>query len=299
MPTPKLSDSPQASDSRVRSARKRAGLGWVKGAGLGWVKGAGPGWVKRSLRLGLLLVVTTSLALVLLIAVYIALAWPRMSDQLQLPGLKAPVLIQHDDAGVVHVLADSSRDAWFALGALHARERLWQLEMNRRIAQGRLSELFGASTLPTDRFLRSLDLQPLAKRQLRGASASLQEQLQAYADGVNAWVAQMKVYPPEFLLLKSWSEGPYFEPYRPEDAQAWSLVMALELERTHDLAYRPLAGARTRCDWRGTDWHSCGGSGPKQPGCLGFHQHRAGCSGPDARAASPARPGALSRGHGR
>ncbi|NCZ83174.1 MAG: hypothetical protein EBX64_08530, partial [Betaproteobacteria bacterium] len=157
----------------------------MKGAGLGWVKGAGPGWVKRSLRLGLLLVVTTSLALVLLIAVYIALAWPRMSDQLQLPGLKAPVLIQHDDAGVVHVLADSSRDAWFALGALHARERLWQLEMNRRIAQGRLSELFGASTLPTDRFLRSLDLQPLAKRQLRGASASLQEQLQAYADGVN------------------------------------------------------------------------------------------------------------------
>ncbi|NCW98228.1 MAG: hypothetical protein EBW71_04450, partial [Betaproteobacteria bacterium] len=233
MPTPKLSDSPQASDSRVRSARKRAGLGWVKGAGLGWVKGAGPGWVKRSLRLGLLLVVTTSLALVLLIAVYIALAWPRMSDQLQLPGLKAPVLIQHDDAGVVHVLADSSRDAWFALGALHARERLWQLEMNRRIAQGRLSELFGASTLPTDRFLRSLDLQPLAKRQLRGASASLQEQLQAYADGVNAWVAQMKVYPPEFLLLKSWSEGPYFEPYRPEDAQAWSLVMALDLGGNH------------------------------------------------------------------
>jgi len=185
------------------------------------------------LKLSLTLLVSSVLGLVLLIGGYLVLAWPGTDDQLQLPGLKAPVLIQHDDAGVVHLQAAYRRDAWFALGALHARERLWQLEINRRIAQGRLSELFGPSTLPTDRFLRSLDLQNLARKQLRGASPALNEQLQAYADGVNAWVGQMKFYPPEFLLLKAWSDAPYFEAYRPEDAQAWSLVMALDLGGNH------------------------------------------------------------------
>jgi penicillin amidase len=181
----------------------------------------------------MMLVVASLVGLILLLGGYLLLAWPRPIDQLQLPGLRAPVLIQHDDAGVVHVEAAYRRDAWFALGVIHARERLWQLEINRRIAQGRLSELFGASTLPTDRFLRALNLQHLARKQLLGASVALNEQLQAYADGVNAWVKQMKVYPPEFLLIKSWSDAPYFEAYRPEDAQAWSLVMALDLGGNH------------------------------------------------------------------
>lgn len=185
------------------------------------------------LRQALKFALIAGMGAMILLAVYLMLVWPRNMDQLRLPGLKAAVRVQHDDAGVVHVSAANRRDAWFALGVLHARERLWQLEVNRRIAQGRLSELFGSATLPTDRFLRSLDLHNLAKKQLNGASAELLEQLQAYADGINAWVAQMTVYPPEFLMLKSWSEGPYFEPYRAEDAQAWSLVMALDLGGNH------------------------------------------------------------------
>ncbi|NDA92200.1 MAG: hypothetical protein EBX90_02795, partial [Betaproteobacteria bacterium] len=190
-------------------------------------------WLRPAFKWSMMLIMASLMGLVLLVGGYLLLAWPRPTDQLQLPGLRAPVLIQHDDAGVVHVEAAYRRDAWFALGVIHARERLWQLEINRRIAQGRLSELFGASTLPTDRFLRGLDLQNLARKQLLGASAALNEQLQAYADGVNAWVKQMKVYPPEFLLIKSWSDTPYFEAYRPEDAQAWSLVMALDLGGNH------------------------------------------------------------------
>lgn len=190
-------------------------------------------WLRPAFKWSMMLIMASLMGLVLLVGGYLLLAWPRPTDQLQLPGLRAPVLIQHDDAGVVHVEAAYRRDAWFALGVIHARERLWQLEINRRIAQGRLSELFGASTLPTDRFLRGLDLQNLARKQLLGASAALNEQLQAYADGVNAWVKQMKVYPPEFLLIKSWIDTPYFEAYRPEDAQAWSLVMALDLGGNH------------------------------------------------------------------
>ncbi|MEY3707465.1 MAG: hypothetical protein RL585_2022, partial [Pseudomonadota bacterium] len=72
------------------------------------------------LKLSLTLLVSSVLGLVLLIGGYLVLAWPGTDDQLQLPGLKAPVLIQHDDAGVVHLQAAYRRDAWFALGALHA-----------------------------------------------------------------------------------------------------------------------------------------------------------------------------------
>ncbi|MBM3340477.1 MAG: hypothetical protein FJY62_10910, partial [Betaproteobacteria bacterium] len=77
-------------------------------------------WFKTAFRLGLTLLVSSVLGLVLLIGGYIVLAWPGTDDQLQLAGLKAPVIIQHDDAGVVHLQAAYRRDAWFALGALHA-----------------------------------------------------------------------------------------------------------------------------------------------------------------------------------
>lgn len=184
------------------------------------------------------------LFLLLLIAGYVALAWPRPTEGLTLQGLRGTVAVRTDDAEVIHIEAQSTRDLWFALGAVHARDRLWQLEINRRIAQGRLSELFGEATLDTDRFLRTLGLLEAARAQLEGASPELREQLQAYADGVNAWVAQMRILPPEFLLLKSSVEGPYVEPYRPEDAQAWSLVMALDLGGNHQLEAARLELAR-------------------------------------------------------
>lgn len=207
-------------------------VGSLRGTLLGWA-----GRLLALLGLGVLF-------LLLLCAAYVVLAWPRPSDGLMLAGLRGTVRITVDDAEVVHIEAQDPRDVWFALGAVHARDRLWQLEINRRIAQGRLSELFGEATLETDRFLRTLGLVEAAKAQLEGASPALREQLQAYAQGINAWVAQMRVYPPEFLLLKSWTEGPYVEDYRPEDAQAWTLVMALDLGGNHQLEAARLDLAR-------------------------------------------------------
>lgn len=199
-----------------------------------------PRWAGRLL----VLLGLSSFFLLGLLAAYVYLAWPRPSDGLILPGLRGTVKLSSDSAEVIHIEAENTWDLWFALGAVHARDRLWQLEINRRIAQGRLSELFGEATLDTDRFLRTLGLERAAKAQLEDASPELREQLQAYAMGINAWVAQMRVYPPEFLLLKSTGGGDYFEAYRPEDAQAWSLVMALDLGGNHQLEAARLELAR-------------------------------------------------------
>lgn len=132
------------------------------------------------------------------------LAWtlPRRNESIQLRGLVAPVTIIIDRSGVPHVEAESAPDAFFAHGYLHARDRLWQMELNRRVARGELAELFGPIALPTDRVLRRLGFRRDAERDLAGISADGRQVLDAYTAGVNAYVARHR-RPIEFVLL--WS----------------------------------------------------------------------------------------------
>ena len=134
----------------------------------------------------------------------VLLAWtlPRGNESIELPGLAAPVTIVIDRSGVPHVEAQSAHDAFFAQGFLHARDRLWQMELNRRIARGELAELFGPIALPTDRFLRRLGFRRAAERDLAGVTAKGRDVLDAYAAGVNAYVARHR-RPIEFALLRS------------------------------------------------------------------------------------------------
>jgi penicillin G amidase len=83
---------------------------------------------------------------------------PQLDGELRVSGLTAPVEVLFDAHGVPHVYAAGPEDAWFAAGVLHARERLWQMELYRRAASGRLSEILGESTLPIDRRFLTLDL---------------------------------------------------------------------------------------------------------------------------------------------
>ena len=85
---------------------------------------------------------------------------PRTSGRLMVDGLRAPVDIRRDEHGVPHITAQSLADAGFAQGFVHAQDRFWQMELNRRVASGRLSELFGARALEADRFLRRLRVAP-------------------------------------------------------------------------------------------------------------------------------------------
>ncbi len=136
---------------------------------------------------------------------------PNYNESHRLSGLKQKVDIKRDRWAVPHIQARSEEDLFFAQGFLHAQDRLWQMEMNRRIASGRLSELFGSIALDADRISRSLGFRRLAqgdwKRYEGKAIASVGT---AYSAGVNAFIEKSKHLPPEFKLLgikpEPWTE---------------------------------------------------------------------------------------------
>lgn len=139
--------------------------------------------------------------------------------------LGSEVVVRVDSLAVPHIHAESLGDAFFAQGYLHAEHRLFQMEILRRTAQGRLAELFEQELLPADRWLRTLDLWRAAGRSLASAGARELELLEAYAAGVNAWLADHREsLPPEFLLL-----GFEPEPWSAHAALAVGKVMALDL----------------------------------------------------------------------
>ncbi len=151
------------------------------------------------------------------------------SMKLALPGLDGEVEIVRDAWAVPHILATSEHDALFALGIVHAQERLWQMELSRRGAQGRLAELFGAAALPLDRRLRALGLAAVARASLPHLSERTRARLDAYSDGVNAWVRTVNDEAlgrgaPEFFLFDA-----EIAPWTPEDSLSILKVMALRL----------------------------------------------------------------------
>jgi penicillin amidase len=87
---------------------------------------------------------------------------PKASGEIHLPGLKAQVEVLRDRHGIPHIYAASLEDAHFALGFVHAQDRLWQMEINRRIGSGRLAELLGPAALDADRLMRTLGLRRVA-----------------------------------------------------------------------------------------------------------------------------------------
>ncbi|MET4729773.1 penicillin amidase [Lysobacter enzymogenes] len=147
---------------------------------------------------------------------------PQTGGDVAVRGLKAKVSIARDDNGVPYVRAASDMDAYFALGYLHAQDRLWQLEVARRLAQGRLSEVLGRKALPEDVWMRTLDLYGSARSAWPALSEPARASLQAYADGINAYLGEKRTLPPEFLLL-----GVEPQPWQPIDSLAWFKVFSL------------------------------------------------------------------------
>jgi penicillin amidase len=176
-------------------------------------------------------VVRGLVALVLLAAVvagggyaYLRLSLPKVEGTLRLAGLKSEITVLRDAWGIPHIYASSIDDAMFGLGFVHAQDRLWQMEMNRRIAAGRLAEILGPRALETDRFLRTLGVRHAAQASLQGLDRETRGSLEAYAAGVNAFLATNPVLPPEFWLLRV---AP--QPWMPVDSVAWTKMMAWDL----------------------------------------------------------------------
>lgn len=151
------------------------------------------------------------------------------------PDLEWPVEVIRDRWGVPHILAETPHDLFFAQGFVTAQDRFWQLELNRRVAAGRLSELVGARALTTDRFLRRLGLSAVAAEEEAGLDPEERAVLQAYADGVNAYPRVHRGrLPPEFLLVAL--ANPTFrpEPWTVRDSIAFSKYLSWILSANWD-----------------------------------------------------------------
>jgi penicillin amidase len=157
-------------------------------------------------------------------------AMPTTSGTEKLTGLSADVRVWRDAYAVPHIFAANMDDAARALGYLHASERLFQMEVNRRVGQGRAAETFGADLLKVDRFIRTLGLYREAEASFSALSPEAQKRLQAYADGVNGFLAShQNALPPEFILV-----GDQPEPWKPADSRVWFKLMALELAQNRE-----------------------------------------------------------------
>ncbi len=159
---------------------------------------------------------------------------PDYDADWQVDGIDGQIEIVRNTAAVPHIFALTDHDVYYGLGFVHAQDRLWQMLMLRRTAQGRLSEVFGRRTLEIDDLMRRLDLDGYARQSLDAYSEDSLGILEAYADGVNAWLRLVRDEAlgrgaPELFLFE-----PEIAPWRPNDSIMLSLLMALELATHHE-----------------------------------------------------------------
>ncbi|HWF83732.1 MAG TPA: penicillin acylase family protein [Vicinamibacterales bacterium] len=186
-------------------------------------------------------------AIVLVAACFTAAAYlaarrslPVVNGTIAVAGLSAPIDIIRDADAIPHIFASTRLDALFGLGYVHAQDRLWQMEFQRRIGHGRLSEIFGAATLPQDRFLRTVGFGRAARQAWTTMPDWAKTQVNAYVAGVNAFISTHHgtALPPEFSLLRFEPE-----PWTGVDVLVWVKMMAWDLSANytfellrHDLA---------------------------------------------------------------
>jgi penicillin G amidase len=193
-------------------------------------------WFKK-LALGLLALVTL---LACTVAFYVWRSFPTLTGEQKLPGLQGSVRITRDAADVTHIFAQSQWDAALALGYTHAQERSWQLEFNRRVMHGELSELLGPATLETDKLMRSLGIVRAAQKQFDALPPESKKVLEAYTLGINNFHAHSRqALPPEFHILRA-KPGTW----TPADSMGWGIMMALDLGGNWGLEFARLSAAQ-------------------------------------------------------
>jgi penicillin G amidase len=168
--------------------------------------------------------------LILLVIVAAIVAWlvrsplPKVNGAISVAGISAPVTIRRDSRGIPHIEAASESDLFFGEGFACAQDRLWQIDMLRRTAEGKLSEVVGSATIGFDRYMRTLGLGAAAERDARMLRGQTRADLIAYAAGVNAAAATHPL-PLEFRLL-----GYQPQPWAPADSIAIIKLMAQRLD---------------------------------------------------------------------
>ncbi|NVJ99133.1 MAG: penicillin acylase family protein [Alphaproteobacteria bacterium] len=173
---------------------------------------------------------TGSILTLLIVIVAIGFGWlrsslPQLDGTIRLNGPTAEVTIARDAHGIPHIGGASDLDLFFAMGFVHAQDRLWQMEMNRRIGLGRLAEILGEDVLGFDKYFRTLGFADRARSAWEKLDDETRAALMKYADGVNAFLQTRKgALPPEFVIT-----GTKPEPWTPIDTLVWQKMMWLSL----------------------------------------------------------------------
>ena len=178
--------------------------------------------------------ITTGILVLMMVVLFAAQYFlsrslPDYDEDFALSGISAPVEIVRNNADVPHIFGSNDEDVFYALGFAHAQDRLWQMTMLRRTAQGRLSEIFGAQTVGIDELLRRFDLYELSLQSVEDQDAPTRAALEAYSKGVNAWIGQVNLYArgrgaPEFFMFE-----PAIGAWAPADSIAIIKLMAVQL----------------------------------------------------------------------
>jgi len=157
-------------------------------------------------------------------------SWPQTDGRIRAEGLQAEVTIIRDSWGIPHIYASNTHDLFFAQGYVHAQDRFWQMEFWRRIGSGRLAEILGESALDSDRFIRTLGWHRTAARELELLGEEERAVLEAYAEGVNAYIFTHRGrLGLEFTLLGLTGVEFEPEPWTPFNTITWAKVMAWDL----------------------------------------------------------------------
>jgi penicillin amidase len=158
-------------------------------------------------------------------------SFPQLDGTVTVPGLEGDVTVQRDELGIPVITADSAGDLFYAQGYVHAQDRFWEMDFRRHVTSGRLSELFGESQLATDRFLRTLGWRVIAEEEVAALDETSLAYYEAYADGVNAYLADHQGADAsfEYAVLGLQNADYEIEPWTPADSVAWLKAMAWDL----------------------------------------------------------------------
>ncbi|MCP5365111.1 MAG: penicillin acylase family protein [Hyphomicrobiales bacterium] len=183
-------------------------------------------WTRfRSVKVAAVLIVAMACLAAAGLFLFTRLSLPPKSQTISDATLTETVTILRDRHWVPHIYAENLPDAFFALGFVHAQDRMWQMESMRRFASGRLAEIFGPEAVASDRWMRTLGLKELVEAEVAALSKDARTALDAYTSGVNTWLKhRAEILPPEFYLFR----------YRPEPWESahslyWLKVMAMSL----------------------------------------------------------------------
>jgi penicillin amidase len=158
-------------------------------------------------------------------------SFPQLEGSVAVEGLGHDVQVQRDVLGIPTISARDTDDLFFAQGYVHAQDRFWEMDFRRHVTSGRLSELFGESQLPTDRFLRALGWREVAAQEVEALEPTVASYYDAYAAGVNAYLADHTGADAsfEYAVLGLQNADYEIEPWTPEDSVAWLKAMAWDL----------------------------------------------------------------------